>query len=257
MDEGVSSFVTTADAIYYLRVEELAQGGPYTSRAFRWDVGGTAPAVELGTLSTTPMSETATLSLDGGYLYAWTATSVRRVAIDGSGVDDLVLGPIETAAEGDGTVFFVASLANGEPIQAVSGAGGAPFTIATPSGEVTGLAVDAVSHQLVALTSYGIVRMNEDGTNAETFGGAEPFRWGPIAFDGSRVYFREVCYRIPDGDLSAMAWFDLDTLDQGWVGEEPGFPYVPYVTNIDYGGVWTTSAIYGYFVSPPPDHTVH
>ncbi|HEY4121350.1 MAG TPA: hypothetical protein VGM56_25970 [Byssovorax sp.] len=251
-----SNVVITADAIYYLRTDSGMIGDPCTTRAFRWDAGGSAPAAPLGVLSTTAC-DVATLALDGDFLYAWTSTSIRRVAIDGSGVDDIVLAPILYAAEGDGAVFFVSSYDDGAPIQAAPSAGGAPVTIATSSAAVRGLAVDTVNHVLVALTGEGILRMNEDGTDLQAFVAAEQHAMGPIELDGSRVYFDDVCQIIPDGNLSARAWFDFDTLEQGWVGEGPGFPFVPHASATSYGTVWSTSAIYGFLRTPPPDHGVH
>jgi hypothetical protein len=256
VNELVSGVVATSDAIYYARAEEGALGDPYTTRVFRWAREGTAPAVEIGALSTTTGNLTA-LALDGEFVYAWTEAAIARVAVDGTGVDELFDGVVSTAAEGDGAVFFVSSPDDGATIFALSGSGSGPVAIATSADAVRGLAVDTAAHALVAMTSGGVLRMNEDGTGVVTFGDASVTRAGPIALDGTRVYFRDVCYFVPEGNVSASAWFDTATLEQGWVGEEPGFPFVPHADLLDYGSVWTTSAIYGYFVGPPPDRAVH
>ena len=230
--------------LYYAR-DGADDSGAEISSFYQWPVGSTAQPTAFGPTLTTlapPPWDTPSIVVDGDYVYTIRSIGgVDRMAIQsGNELVHIADGPLLDALIADGSVFVIR---RGGTIDRVPLAGGPAMTIASlPPFLSISVDIDRASHTLLALgwNCYGdcaeypgseLFRIAEDGSGVTPLTSLD-YRAEGLAVEGSRAYFSDECMKVPEGTVRATRYLDIASGELHWVGDEPGFPFVPYALGV-------------------------
>jgi hypothetical protein len=246
-NEVLTTAVIAEHVAYYVRAERVSDGAAYQKLVYAWPVGSTAPATLLGVASVTSMWDPSDVIVDGGFVYISSRMAgIDRLPVAGGAVEHVLDGPAGEVAVGDGWVFHVDAQGN---IERVPAGGGPVVPIPSPVAPDAAfqLAIAPGSGRLVVAGWSSIGTVGEDGSAPVVLASLKTSS-GPLVIDGNRAYIQAICRFIPDGSVPATAWVDLGDGTTGWVGEEPGFPFVPHADDWVAAGRWTPDGIFRYIV---------